>query len=448
MKKFILLLMVCLLALSGTVVSASSTQQDDDPIRIGLLTDLTGALRIYGYELQYGFELGLMYAAGIDPADYDTREDALAAITLDGRPVEILIRDNAGDPAVAAEQARALIEREGVEILVGAPSSGVTLALQQVALDYEVMLFVAPGASPAITGDNFNPNTVRVCRNTFQDFLAFVPYATSEIGTNFVQLAADYDFGRSSADAGEAVFGAAGINFVRDTIYAPLETNDFTQYLQAVLDSGADVLLPIWAGDTSVALFQQIDELGVNDAMAIVAAFNSNDIVAFSDPSTIGNVSWIVYHYTFPQNEINDWMVDRHIQFYPNPDTGAVDYPDLFTECAFASAQAVYYALEETGGDTLPEAVIPVIEGMAFDGPKGTYYIRPSDHQALMAMYVAQLQNLDDEAYAYYDLLADISPALIIPPCLLTGDYAERCTAEADIAFYEAVAESEGVGTE
>lgn len=444
MKKLIVLMLIGLLALSTAVVSAERLQDDEDPLRIGLLTDLTGPLAIYGFELQYGFELGLLYAAGIDPADYDSIEDALADVRLDGRPVEVLLRDNSSDPGIAAEQARALIEREGVEVLVGAPSSGVTLALQQVALDYEVMLFVAPGASPAITGDNFNLNTVRVCRNTFQDFLAFVPYATEEIGTNFVQLAADYDFGRASAEASEAVFGGVGINFVRETIYAPLETSDFTQYLQAVLDSGADALLPIWAGDTSVALFQQIDELGVNERMAIVAAFNSNDIVAFSDPSTIGNVSWIVYHYTFPDNDINDWMIDRHVQFYPNPRTGGTYYPDLFTECAFASAQAMFMALEETGGDTLPEAMVPAIEGMIFEGPKGTYYIRPSDHQALMPMYVAELANLDDEAQAFYNLLAEISPADTVPPCLLVGDFAERCETMDD-DFYETLFEMEGV---
>lgn len=437
MKKFILLLMICLLAMSGAVVSASSSNQDEEPIRIGLLTDLTGALRTYGYELQYGFELGLLYAAGINPDDYDSTADALADVRLNGRPVEVIIRDNAGDPAVAAEQARALIEREGVEILVGAPSSGVTLSLQQVAQDYEVMLFVAPGASTLITKANFNPNTVRVCRNTEQDFLSFVPYATAEVGTNFVQLVADYDFGRSGALDAEAVFSSAGINFVREPIYAPLETNDFTQYLQAVLDSGADVLLPIWAGDTTVALFQQIDELGVNDAMAIVAAFNSNDIIAFNDPSTIGTASWIVYHYTLPTNEVNDWMVEKHINHYPHPDTGAVDYPDLFTECSFASAQAIYGALEATEGDTLPEAMIPAIEGMAFDGPKGRYYIRPSDHQALMPMYIVQLTNLDSPEYAYYDLLAEIPAAEIIPSCELVGDYADRCDNEADQAFYE-----------
>ena len=375
LKKKLLLLALSLSLIFGGVVSAQ-----DEPIRIGLLTDESGALSIYGYELDYGFHLGLLYAAGIDPLEYDSIDDAMADVTIAGRPVEVLIRDNGSDPAVAADQARELIEAEGVEILVGAPSSGVTAGLQQVALDNEVMLFVAPGASPTITGEGFNVNTVRVCRNSFQDFLAFVPYANEEIGTNFVQLVADYDFGRASAGASRAVLGSAGINFIQDDILAPLETADFTPFLQEVLDSGADALLPIWAGDTTIALFQQIDELGVADAMAVVAAFNSNDIVAVSDPSTIGNVSWIVYHHSFPETEANDWMVERHVEFYPNPITGGVDYPDLFTECGFATAQAVYIALTTTDGDTLPEAVIPVIEGMSFDGPKGTYYIRPSDH--------------------------------------------------------------------
>lgn len=413
------------------------TSAQEEPLKIGLLTDESGALSIYGYELDYGFHLGLLYAAGIDPLEYDSVEDALAEVTIAGRPVEVIIRDNGSDPAVAADQARELIEGEGVEILVGAPSSGVTAGLQQVALDNEVMLFVAPGASPTITGEGFNVNTVRVCRNSFQDFLAFVPYATESIGTNFVQLVADYDFGRASAGASRAVLGGAGINFVQDDILAPLETADFTPFLQEILDSGADALLPIWAGDTTVALFQQIEELGVADQMAVVAAFNSNDIVAVSDPSTIGNVSWIVYHYTFPETEANDWMVERHVALYANPITGETDYPDLFTECGFATAQAVYQALTETEGDTLPEAVIPVIEGMTFEGPKGTYYIRPSDHQALVPMYVAQLDNLDSPEFAFYSLLQEVSAFDTIPPCLLPEELQERCAL--DEAFLEEV---------
>lgn len=423
------LLMAVALALLLAVGGAAA--QEGEPLKIGLMVDQSGPLTIYGVELENGFKLGLLYAAGINPSEYESLDAALADVVVAGRPVEVIVRDNASNADTAASQARELIEQEGVEILVGAPSSGVMTGVQQVALDSDVILFAAPAASPAITGANFNVNTFRVCRNTFQDFLAFAPYATAELGTNFVILAIDNDFGRASA-AAAGVLASAGITFVSEPIYAPLETTDFTPYLQQVLNSGADAVLPIWAGDGSVTLFQQIDELGVQDQMAVVAAFNSNDIVALSDPSTIGNISWIVYHYSFPQNEINDWMVEQHRAVYD-------DVPDLFTECSFATAQALVAAVEATGGDTLPEAMIPVLEGMVFEGPKGTYAIRPSDHQALVPMYIARLVNLDDPDQKFYELLAEVPANQIIPPVLLPETLADRVAL--DEAFMESLSE-------
>lgn len=411
-RKMLFVLLLAFLLTSAMVVAA----QEGEPLKIGLLVDQSGPLTIYGIELENGFKLGLLYAAGVDPTEYDSLDAALAAVEVAGRPVEVVVRDNGSNADTASSQARELIEQEGVELLVGAPSSGVMTGVQQVALDSDVVLFVAPAASPAITGPNFNVNTFRICRNTFQDFLAFAPYATQELGTNFVIIAVDNDFGRASAGAA-GVLASAGITFVSDPIYAPLETTDFTPYLQQVLDSGADAVLPIWAGDGSVTLFQQIAELGVQDRMAVVAAFNSNDIVAVSDPSTIGNISWIVYHYSFPNNAINDWMVEKHQAVYD-------DVPDLFTECSFATAQALVQAVEATSGDTLPSAMIPVLEGMMFDGPKGTYAIRPSDHQALVPMYIARLANLDDPDQKFYDLLAEVPANQIIPPVLLAEDVA------------------------
>lgn len=412
-RKIGLLVLAAVLLLGASFAAAQ-----DEPIKIGLLTDKSGALTIYGIELENGFKLGLLYAAGIDPADYDSIDDALADVTVAGRPVEVLVRDNGSDPDTAVSQARELIEQEGVELLVGAPSSGVTVGLQQVALDYDVILMAAPGASPAITGANFNDHTFRVCRNTYQDFQAMAEYATGNLGTNFVILAADYDFGRSSADAAVATYSAAGITFVQDTIYAPLETTDFTPYIQQVINSGADVLLPIWAGDTSVALYQQLDELGVRDQMTVLGAFNSNDIVAASaQPVNIGDVSWIVYHYTLPDNDINDWLVEKHEAAYN-------DVPDLFTECAFATAQALVGALDATSGDTLPDAVIPALEGMQFDGPKGEYTIRPGDHQALVPMYIVELANIDDPEFKFYNLLQEVAALDIAPPCEAPED---RC---------------------
>ncbi len=419
-KLFVLAAVALLIAI------APLAAQDVTPLKIGILTDQSGALALYGQELVNGFELGLLYAAGIDPSAAESLEAALAELTLGGRPVEILIRDNGSDAEVAAQQARELIEQEGVEILVGAPSSGVTLGLQQVALDYDTILFAAPGASPNITGAGFNLNTFRVCRNTAQDSLALASFAP-ELGENWAILAADYDFGRASADAFKATLGAYGITFPTDVIYAPLETTDFTSYLQQVKDSGADVLLPIWAGDTTVALFQQIKELGVLDEMAVVGAINSNNIMQVSDPSTIGSVLYGVYHYTFPQTETNDWLVAQHSALFTLADGTTPDYPDLFTECAFATAQALSLAVTATEGDTLPEAMIPALEGLLFDGPKGLYAIRPADHQVMVPMYVGRLTNLDSPEFAFYELLGEVSMIDTNPPCLLPEAFVDRC---------------------
>ena len=435
MRKMLLTLAVVVLSV---VLVGSISAQDGEPLVIGLLVDQSGPLTIYGVELENGFKLGLLYAAGVDPAEYASIDEALAAVTVAGRPVEVVVRDNASDADTAASQARELIEQEGAEILVGAPSSGVMTGVQQVAVDSDVILLAAPAASPAITGANFNENTFRICRNTFQDFLAFAPFATAELGTNFVILAIDNDFGRASATAA-GVLSSAGITFVQDPIFAPLETTDFTPYLQQVLNSGADAVLPIWAGDSSVTLFQQIDELGVGDQMAVVSAFNSNDIVATSDPSNIGNISWIVYHYSFPANPINDWLVETHVAAFD-------DVPDLFTECSFATAQALVASVEATSGDTLPDAMIPALEGLMFEGPKGTYAIRPSDHQALVPMYIARLVNLDDPDQNFYELLAEVPASEIIPPILLPEAIAAERT-PMDEVFMASLAEMSAEAT-
>ncbi|MCS7070176.1 MAG: hypothetical protein NZM00_01610, partial [Anaerolinea sp.] len=86
-RKVFWLLIIGALALVLAVSAVSA--QEGEPLRIGLLTDQSGPLTIYGYELEYGFRLGLLYATGVDPAEYDYDLDAaLAAASVAGRPIE------------------------------------------------------------------------------------------------------------------------------------------------------------------------------------------------------------------------------------------------------------------------------------------------------------------------------------------------------------------------
>jgi ABC-type branched-chain amino acid transport systems, periplasmic component len=294
------------------------------PLKIGLLTDNSGPLAIYGPMLERGFELGLEYATG-------------GTLEVAGRPIQVIIKDTASDPEKAVSLARELIEAEGVHLLVGAPSSGATMAVQQVAMENKIILIAEPAAATDITGKNFNPYTFRTSRTNYQDAIV-MGQGLLGLGKTFVQIAPDYAFGWGSACGFYAVVKAGGGTFpVNDTpqgcgtIFIPFDTTDFTPYLQQVLDSKAEVLIITWAGAGFVPLFKQMQELGVFDEMIVGTGIGDNQTLAAGYADAIGSTGIVVYHYTLPKNPVNDWLVQHHKEKYGTP-------PDLFTAGGMAAA--------------------------------------------------------------------------------------------------------------
>jgi branched-chain amino acid transport system substrate-binding protein len=64
------------------------------------------------------------------------------------------------------------------------------------------------------------------------------------------------------------------------------------------------------------------------------------------------------------------------------------------------------------------------MEGMEFDGPKGTIYFRPEDHVAEQDMYVVKLTNVTDPDFKYFELVKTTRPQI---PCLLPEALKDRC---------------------
>ncbi len=329
-----------------------------------------------------------------------------------GRPIELITLDDTSDVDTGAAAARELIEAEGVEILIGNSSSAVALQVQQIADENGVVYFAAPAAAPDITGANWNEHTFRVCRNAAQDGLTMAAWSLENVGTDYVILAEDYAFGQSTAAGFNAAFGALGANFLtEEAIFAPSDTTDFTSYINQIKEVEPDGLILIWATNTSgTILFDQLGSQGVAGVTPIITGFSSNDTVPLLDPGFVGATGLIVYHYTLPDTAANDYLVEQHNAQYDGN-------PDLFSECGFATAQAVVAALEATDGDTDPAALVPALEGLSFEGPKGTYTIRPEDHQALASMYIVELVSVDDPDEAYFELVDEITGEESAPPC-------------------------------
>ena len=98
--------------------------------------------------------------------------------------------------------------------------------------------------------------------------------------------------------------------------------------------------------------------------------------------------------------------------------------PDLFDADGMNAAIMVVEAIKATNGDASGEALKNAMEGITFEGPKGTVYIRPEDHVAIQDMYILKLVNVTDPEAAFYEYVDTSRPE---PPCLLPEALKDRC---------------------
>ena len=383
-----------------------------EPVKVGLISDETGPLAIYGAHILRAFPLGMEYAAGAEATDNGDYTSTM----LGDCEIQIYVRDDQSTPENTATVARELIEDVGVNVLVGTVSSGATATLQELARENKIPLIVAPAAANDITGVNFNEYTFRTSRNNYQDAVNLCEYLVEEFDT-FVQIAPDYSFGYGGAEAFRDACTLFGGEFVSDDIFAPADTTEFTPYMEEIIDSGADSFLVTWAGGGFVPMMQAATDLGVFDEMSMGASFVDNVVMPAFFSNNIGNTSGILYHYTAPDNAVNDWLVEQTMSRFGVP-------PDLFDADGMNAALLLTEALKATGGDASADAMIDAMEGIEFEGPKGTINIRPEDHVAIQDMYIVTLTNLDDPEFKFFDIVETNRPNV---PCLLPEGLQDRC---------------------
>lgn len=391
---------------------AAEPAAEGEEIVVGLMSDSSGLLAIYGPMLERGFELGLEYAT-----------DGSNAVA--GRPITVVIKDTASNPETGVTLAREAIEQDGAHVLVGSPSSPVALAISGLAAENKLVYIAAPAATPALTGANFNEYTFRAGRTSDQDALT-MGAALLQTGSKFVQISQDNAFGRGSAAAFYTTVKDLGGEFVLgDTpdeagaVFAPPETADFTPYINQILDSGAEVLIVTWSGTGFVPMFQQMQQLGVFDTLTVATGFGDNQTMTQGYADAVGSVGVSAYHYSMFDTPINNWLVEQHQARYNTP-------PDLFTESGFNAALMLVAALEATGGDPAAAGLIEALEGLSFDGPKGSYTVRAEDHVLLQPMTLVRLVNPNASDFQFFELVSSFDPEETAPPCAVPAELG-RC---------------------
>lgn len=199
-----------------------------EPIKVGMLTDLTSTFTPWGVNVRDG----MLLAA----------EEINAAGGVDGRMIEIVQQDSENDPDIAATAWDRLVE-EGVVAVGGVLSSGVSPTAGQLAESDQIpVFFIKAGTPVAITQDS--RYTFRTCLPAApSDAAPILQYALEEGISNVGVIVADYAWGQGLKAAVEATFEGSGVDYGEIQV-APVPPNtDFTPFVRAMADAGAEMVI-------------------------------------------------------------------------------------------------------------------------------------------------------------------------------------------------------------
>ena len=253
MKRLIAALLIAALAPATAVVCAGSAfaqdKQDrlDKIVKVGSLGDQSGLYQDIG-------------GPGSTVAAQMAIEDS--GLLAKGWKIDLISADHQNKPDVGANIAKQWIDVEKVDVFVDLASSGVGLAVANVAKERNVVNLNSGSASSDLTGSQCSPNTVHWVYDTYMLANGTGKALVKSGGDTWFFLTADYAFGQDlEKDTTNVVVRSGGK--VLGAVRHPLNTSDFSSFLLQAQASKAKVIGLANAGGDTVNAIKQAAEFGI-----------------------------------------------------------------------------------------------------------------------------------------------------------------------------------------
>src|SRR5580704_7624760 len=245
MKRSIAAFVFASLAFAGSVQAQTTL---DKVVKVGSLGDQSGLYQDIG-------------GPGSTVAAQMAIEDS--GLLAKGWKIDLISADHQNKPDLGANIAKQWIDVEKVDLFVDLASSGVGLAVANVARERNVVNLNSGSASSDLTGLQCSPNTVHWVYDTWMLANGTGKALVKAGGDSWFFLTADYAFGQALERDTSAVVLANGGKVVGDVKH-PLNNADFSSFLLQAQSSKAKIIgLANAGGDTTNAI-KQAAEFGIS----------------------------------------------------------------------------------------------------------------------------------------------------------------------------------------
>jgi branched-chain amino acid transport system substrate-binding protein len=306
---------------------------------------------------------------------------------VNGKKLELISRDDNGNPGDTVRLAEELVSREKVDVLAGAFLSNTGLALTDFAKQKKFFYLAGEPLTDKIVWSNGNRYTYRLRPSTYMQVAMLVPEALKLKKKRWALVYPNYEYGQSSIATFKQLMKAAqpDVEFVTEQA-TPLGKVDAGSVVQALADSKPDAIFNVlFAADLS-KFVREGNTRGLFKGREVVSVLTGEPeyLDPLKDEAPDG---WIVTGY--PWYSIK---TPEHDAFEKAYQAKFKDYPRLGSVVGYSAIMSLAAGIKKAGG-TDTEKLVTAFKGLELMSPFGKIQYRVQDNQSTMGAYVGRTKN-------------------------------------------------------
>jgi branched-chain amino acid transport system substrate-binding protein len=313
-------------------------------------------------------------------------ELALAEINakggIAGKKIEVISRDDNGNPGDAVRVAEELVSKEKVDLIFGTFLSNIGLAVTDFAKQRKIVFVAAEPLTDKITWQSGNRYTFRLRPSTYMQAAMLVPEAAKQKKKRWAIVYPNYEYGQSAAATFKQLLKQAqpDVEFVVEQAPA-LGRLDAGAVAQAIADAKPDAIFNATFGADLSKFVREGQTRGLFKDKFVVSLLTGEP--EYLDPlRDEAPEGWWVTGY--PWYSIKTPEHDKFVVAYQKR---WKEYPRAGSLVGYATMMSVAAAVTKAKGTDV-ESVIAAFSNLTLDSPVGKITYRAQDNQSTMGAYV------------------------------------------------------------
>ena len=354
-------------------------------VNVAAMVPLTGTYAVQGNDELKGWELAVEHMNTNHPL-MKTLAPKINNGVL-GKKVVLKHADSAAKPNQALQAAQTFINQDKVVLMTGSTSSAVAVAMNKFA-QREHVLYVT-----GISGSNDTTGKDCVRYGFRQNFYgetaanAIGPVMVKQFGKNrkAAFMTPDYTYGHTTTKSVMDYLKEQGGWTIVTNQVSPLGTQDFSQYLTNIANSGAEFLINVNWGRDAVLSSQQAKQFGLLPKMTLVLPYQIPLMAKEAGVDiTAGVLAATDFWWTMEDKyPLAKQFVDAFYKKYGyRPDWGA--------ENAYSSFAQWARMVTEAGTFYPPDVIKQYEKGETIPSLVGDVHYRPQDHQLVRPVVIVR----------------------------------------------------------